>query len=44
MDPGFYDLQIYSNSFLQKSKLVIDYLKKNEIVEDVHQILQKMTL
>eukprot|EP01080_Neovahlkampfia_damariscottae_P008182 gene8182-10_t len=44
VNPGFYDLSIYAPKFMEKSKKTIDLIKKNPIVADIHDLLQKMTL
>ena len=44
VNPGFYDLSIYTPKFIEKSKKTLEILKKNPIVPDIHDLLQKMTL
>jgi cytochrome P450 len=44
IDPGFYNLSIYYPIFMEKTNIVLNYLKENPLVSDVHDLLQKMAL
>jgi cytochrome P450 len=44
IDPGFYNLSIYHPIFMEKTNIVLNYLKSNPLILDIHDLLQKMAL
>jgi hypothetical protein len=44
VNPGFYNLSIYTPKIIEKINLTMEYFKSNSNVKDIHDILQKFTL
>jgi cytochrome P450 len=44
INPGFYDLSIYTEKFLKKTQTTMEIFSKEKNVKDIHDALQKMTL
>eukprot|EP01080_Neovahlkampfia_damariscottae_P006781 gene6781-10945_t len=44
INSGFYDLSIYTEKIVDKTDISMECIKKEPIIPDIHEILQKMTL
>ena len=44
INPGFYDLSIYTEKIIDKTDISMEVIKKETNIPDIHEILQKMTL